>query len=298
MGSVNYVVITPVRNEVEFVGRTIQSMASQTMTPQQWVIVDDGSSDGTGDVLAAATERHAWIKVVRRKDRGFRHSGSGVVQAFEDGLAAVDAPDWQFLVKLDGDLAFDADYFAASLGHFAKDPSLGIAGGVVYVSVDGQWKVDSPGDPPFHVRGATKIYRRACWEQISPLPAYPGWDTIDEVKANMHGWRTRSLRGIPLYQQRATGGADGAWRNWLKNGLANYVTGYHPLFMLGKCVKRLWGAPPVVPAIALWLGFCSGYVRRGPRLREMDVVRYLRQQQLRRLFMRSSIYSAPRAGRS
>jgi len=93
-----------------------------------------------------------------------------------------------------------------------------------------------------------------------------------------------------VFQQRATGSVDGAWRNWVKNGVANYVTGYHPLFMLGKCVKRLWGSPPVLPAIALWLGFCSGYVNGITRIEDASAIRYLRGQQLRRLSFRSSIY--------
>jgi len=288
-----YVVITPVRNEGDYVGATIESMVRQTILPSQWVVVDDGSTDGTPAILAAAAERYSWITVVRRRDRGFRKSGGGVVEAFDEGRAAVRVDDWEFLVKLDGDLTFEADYFERCLRHFAVDSALGIAGGVVHVQEAGAWKIDSPRDPPFHVRGATKIYRRECWKAISPLEARPGWDTIDEVRANMHGWGTRSLQDVALFQQRGTGAVDGAWQNWVKNGVANYVTGYHPVFMLGKCLKRAWGVPPVVPGIALWIGFCSGYVKRLPRMEDRAAIRYLRSQQLRRLFLRYSIYGAP-----
>lgn len=286
-----YVVITPVRNEAGYIERTIESMVRQTLLPCHWVIVDDGSTDTTPAVLAGAAAKYPWLTVVRRGDRGFRKSGGGVVEAFNEGYAALPGWDWDYVVKLDGDLWFEPDYFERCLSHFAGDPRLGIAGGRVWVREAGKWRIDSPGDPLFHVRGATKIYKRECWNVIQPLIRQPGWDTIDEVRANMRGWTTRSIADTAVYQQRATGSVDGAWRNWVKNGIANYVTGYHPLFMFGKCVKRLWGWPPVLPAIALWLGFCSGYVNRITRIDDASAIRYLRDQQLRRLFFRSSIYS-------
>ena len=285
-----YVVITPVRNEAEHIERTLESMARQTLPPLHWVIVDDGSTDGTPAILAGAAARYPWLTVVRRGDRGFRKSGGGVVEAFDDGYAALPTSDWDYVVKLDGDLWFEPDYFERCLKHFDTDPRLGIAGGRVRVKKAGEWRIDSPGDPLFHVRGATKIYRRECWNVIQPLIRQPGWDTVDEVRANMRGWTTRSIADVAVFQQRATGSVDGAWRNWVKNGVANYVTGYHPLFMLGKCVKRLWGSPPVLPAIALWLGFCSGYVNGITRIEDASAIRYLRGQQLRRLSFRSSIY--------
>lgn len=288
-----YVVITPVRNEAEFIGRTIQSMAAQTLRPRRWVIVDDGSTDGTGDILEAAAREHGWLRVVRRRDRGFRQSGGGVVEAFYDGYAVLRDLNWDFVVKLDGDLSFESDYFERCLAHFAAEARLGIGGGTISIMEDGRPKVDSPGDPPFHVRGATKIYRRQCWESVHPLLRAPGWDTIDEVKANMHGWSTRTFPDLTLIQHRTTGAVDGRWANWFKNGVANYATGYHPAFMLAKCVKRSWEKPRLVAAVALWAGFCSGYLKRRPRVEDAATVRYLRRQQLRRLMRQPSIYARP-----
>ena len=290
MSPARYVVITPVRNEAEYVGKTIESMAAQSVLPCQWVVVDDGSTDATGEILDAAARQHEWLTVVRRPDRGFRKSGGGVMEAFYDGYAALQTTDWEFLVKLDGDLTFEPEYFEACLIEFAADSSLGIGGGTVLVRDNARLKVDTPAAPPFHVRGATKIYRRACWEQIAPLERAPGWDTIDEVRANMHGWSTRTFPAINLLQHRATGSADGDWPNWYKNGLANYVTGYHPLFMAAKCMKRAFRRPRLAAA-ALCAGFCSGYIKRVPRTRDMAAVRYLRRQQWLRLTLRPSIYS-------
>jgi glycosyltransferase involved in cell wall biosynthesis len=285
-----YVIITPVRDEVEYVEKTISSIRSQTLLPAEWIIVDDGSTDGTSELLDKHTAESNWIKVVHRGNRGFRAAGGGVVEAFYDGYSAIGVASWDFIVKLDADLSFAPEYFEKCLAYFEADPDLGVAGGTVCVFKDGKLKVDSAGDPPFHVRGATKIYRRACWEKINPLVKAPGWDTIDEVKANMLGWTTRTFRDLQLVQLKATGGAGGKWRNWFKNGRANYITGYHPAFMLAKCAKRAFQKPLFLVSLGLWAGFCSGYFKNIPQEMDRKVITYLRQQQIRRLLLRPSIY--------
>jgi glycosyltransferase involved in cell wall biosynthesis len=288
--NVSYIVISPVRNEAKDIEKTISSMLSQRILPKKWVIVDDGSTDKTGEIIDKYAAQHSWIKVMRRKNRGFRKPGGGVVEAFYDGYSAIGTTIWDFIVKLDGDISFDPFYFEKCLECFAKDSRLGIGSGMVCLLKNKQLVEESIGDPPFHVRGPSKIYRRSCWEQISPLVEAPGWDTIDEVKANMIGWTTRTFRDISLIHHKETGSADGNWRNWYKNGRANYVTGYHPLFMLGKCVKRFFKKPHVLASLALLAGFGSGYLRRMPQIQDREVIRYLRKQQLRRLFFRPSIY--------
>lgn len=286
----SYVVVTPVRDEVRLIRATLESVAHQTHPPSEWILVDDGSTDGTDSVLDAFAADHPWVTVVRRENRGFRSNGSGVMDAFYAGYSKIQSVDWDFLVKLDADLSFAQEYFAGCLAHFVQDPKLGIGGGTIYSDANGALRIDSLGDPSFHVRGATKIYRRACWEQIAPLPKAPGWDTLDEIKANLHGWRTRTFPELRLIQHKPTGSADGAWANSLKNGRANYITGYHPAFMLVKCVKRLLRKPYVVEAAGLATGFVSGYLNRLPQAADSDTIRYLRQQQLRRLMLRPSIY--------
>jgi biofilm PGA synthesis N-glycosyltransferase PgaC len=285
-----YVIITPVRDEEAHIGKTIESVLHQTILPIEWVIVNDGSSDRTGEIIDRFVELHPWIKAVHRENRGFRKSGGGVIEAFYDGYSKLKTSDWDFIVKLDGDLFFEKDYFEKCFAHFEADPGLGVGGGMVCINKDGQLREDSIGDPPFHVRGATKIYRRPCWGRISPLTGSPGWDTIDEVKANMLGWTTRTFRDLSLVQLKATGEADGCWRNWFKNGRANYITGYHPAFMFAKCLKRLFKDPPLLGAMALWSGFLSGYLKNIQQVQDRDVIFFLRKEQIRCLTMRSSIY--------
>ena len=285
-----YVVISPVRDEAPYIEHTLQSVINQTVLPTLWVIVNDGSTDATGEILENYAIQHDWIKAIHRNDRGYRAAGSGVIAAFNEGYAGVSVKDWDFIVKLDGDLSFEPDYFELNFSRFEEDKTLGIAGGAVFNQRNGHLVVDSIGDPPFHVRGATKIYRRRCWEQISPLMEAPGWDTIDEVMANCYGWTTHTFSDIKLIQHKPTGEADGHWRNWVKNGLANYVTGYHPLFMLAKCLKRLFQRPLFIVSTGLWVGFCSGYLHRTPQVQDPAVIHYLRKQQIRHLMRQPSIY--------
>lgn len=302
MSTVNYVVVTPVRNEAGHIQQTINSMVAQSLTPAAWIIVDDGSTDCSREIFNSAACKHEWISVTHRPDRGFRKSGGGVIEAFYDGYAklqsafrtphsALAATHWDFLVKLDGDLAFAPDYFARCFERFAADPKLGIGGGMVCQERNGDWIEDSKGDPPFHVRGATKIYRRACWEGIGGLLKAPGWDTLDELKANKLGFKTYTFRDIKILQLKSTGNADGTWRNWVKNGRANYITGYHPAFMLAKCLKRTVQKPYGVAALALLSGFVGGYLRGLPQVQDASLVRYVREQQLNRLLGRPSLWS-------
>jgi biofilm PGA synthesis N-glycosyltransferase PgaC len=285
-----YILITPVRDEARHIGKTLASVVAQTVPPLRWIVVDDGSTDGTGAILDSHAARVPWIEVLHRENRGYRAAGGGVVEAFYAGYSAVADGRWDFIVKLDGDLSFAPDYFEECFRIFAAEPGLGIGGGTVCRLERGRTKVDSAGDPPFHVRGATKIYRRACWERIQPLVAAPGWDTIDEVKANLHGWTTRTFRNLEVIQHKPTGGADGYWRDGFKNGLANYITGYHPAFMLAKCIKRVPDKPVFLASAALLAGYLSGYARGVPRVPDGAMIRYLRGQQMRRLLLRPGLY--------
>jgi len=290
VNNVRYAVVTPVRNEEAHFAETIASMVDQTVRPQIWVIVDDGSKDKTGVIAERAAARHPWIRVLHRTDRGFRQQGGGVIMAFYDGYELCKDLAWEFLVKLDGDLSFDKMYFESCFGQFAADPKLGIGGGTVCRREGVELVTEVRGDPKFHVRGATKIYRRACWQQIEGLLKAPGWDTVDELKANMLGWETRTFNDFKLQQHKDTGSADGAWRNWVKNGMANYVSAYHPLFMLAKCCKRTFSRPYLVGGLGLAYGFTSGYLRQVPRIEDQPLMEYVRKQQIRKLMFRSSLW--------
>lgn len=290
-----YVIVSPVRNEEKYLPGTIRCMAASTVRPKQWVLVDDGSTDGSAAVLDQAASQYDWITVVHRQDRGFRQAGTGVINAFYDGFTAIRHPDWDYLVKFDGDLSFSEDYFERCFRKFAAEPKLGIGGGTICNEREGVLMPESKIDPLFHVRGATKIYRRECWDQIGGLIRAPGWDTVDEVKANMLGWTTRTFPDIKLLHHRIAGAAYGRWSNWVKGGRAAYVSGYHPLFMFLKCCRRLFEPPRLVGGCGLFVGFFEGYIKGSPRVEDEALIRYFRQQQFNRLLGRPNLWSIPQA---
>jgi biofilm PGA synthesis N-glycosyltransferase PgaC len=283
-----YVVVTPVRDEEALLPSTIESMIRQTIVPAEWIIVNDGSKDNTGKIIDDYASRYPWIRGVHRQDRGFRKSGGGVVDAFNDGYRTLACEDWQFIAKFDGDLTFAADYFEKCFAEFDRDPKLGVGGGVICYVVDGVDQIEEA--PAFHVRGATKIYRRKCWESIGGFWPAPGWDTMDEVKANSLGWSSRSFPDLHLIHHRDTGSADGLWHTLVKYGRANYICGYHPVFMFSKCVRRLWQRPFVLGSVGLMYGFVSGYIKNIPQVDDRATILYLRQQQMNRLFRRQTIW--------
>lgn len=288
MRATRYVVISPVRDESQYLETTIRSMVQQTVRPAQWILVDDGSTDGTGSIIKQWASEYPWIVPVHRPDRGRRKAGSGVMEAFYDGFERITTIDWDFLVKLDGDLGFESEYFTRCLAKFEADPKLGIGGGVICHQLNGNLVVEP--NPRFHVRGATKIYRRACWEEILGLIRAPGWDTMDEVEANRLGWSTRSFPDLQVRHYRYTGAADGAWKNSIKNGMGSYICGFHPLYMLSKSICRAIERPYLLRSIGLLYGFALGYIKNVPQVANKMSIRYLREQQLRRLSFRTTIW--------
>jgi len=282
-----YVVITPARDEEEFIAHTLESMVSQTIRPKEWILVNDGSSDRTGIIIDGYVSQYEWIRSIHRENRGYRKNGSGVMDAFYDGYNCLNCSDWDFLVKLDGDLSFDSRYFEECSKKFKENQRLGIGGGTLLNLVD--WELKPEAHPFFHVRGATKIYRRDCWVSIGGLIQAPGWDTVDEVKANMLGWETCTFKDVMVVHHRPTGLADGVWRNAVKSGRANYISGYHPLFMLAKCAKR-FGNKKYSDALGHMYGFLRSYCDGTSQVFDKELIWYLRKEQMKRLFFMKTIW--------
>jgi poly-beta-1,6-N-acetyl-D-glucosamine synthase len=283
-----YVVVTPVRDEETYLPRTIESMAAQTILPQEWMIVNDGSKDNTGKIIDEAAARYPWIHAVHRSDRGFRKWGAGIIEAFYDGFNALTCKDWDFMSKLDGDLSFEPTYFQDTFERFAATPKIGIGGGVLYYYANGERVLER--HPIFHVRGGVKIYRRACWDALGGLWVGPGSDLIDETKANMLGWITRSFTDVHMIHHRPTGESYGRWGGSVKDGKIDYVTGYHPLFLAAKWTSRLVRRPYVVGALGLAYGYFWAALHRLPQVDDPQLIHYLRRQQLAKLFGRETIW--------
>jgi poly-beta-1,6-N-acetyl-D-glucosamine synthase len=286
--SFQYVIVTPVRDEEKFIEQAIHSVVNQTVKPAEWIIVNDGSTDHTGSIIDQYALEYPWIRAVHRPNRGFRKSGGGVVEAFNDGLKELKFDGWNFIVKLDGDVVFNPDYFEKCFDRFCEDPRLGIGGATIFHILDGKEHVEIA--PRFHVRGATKIYRRECWKAIGGLWVAPGWDTIDEVKANKLGWTSLSFPDIRIRQLRPTGSAESVWKDLVKCGRARYVSGYHPLFMASSCLLRLFRKPYIKGSAGLFYGYISGYLKHIPQVDDLLLIKYVREQQVRRLLGKETIW--------
>jgi glycosyltransferase involved in cell wall biosynthesis len=282
-----YVIVTSVRDEESFVQQTLDSVINQTIRPVEWVVVNDGSTDRTGIIVDQYAAHYPWIRALHRSNRGFRSAGGGI-DGFLYGYESLDCKDWEFLVNLDGDLTLVPGYFEKCFAYFRENPRLGIGGGTIYNKIGDELQVER--GPDFHVRGATKIYRRQCWEGLGGMLRGLGWDTVDEVKANMRGWSTQSFPDLQLIHHRVTGTAQGLWWGLLKDGQAAYIVGYHPLFFAAKCVCRAFRSPYLIGAVGLGYGFLRGYLKHTPRVEDREFIRYLRHQQMSRLLRRETIW--------
>lgn len=268
-----YALVTPARDEVENLARLAGSVESQTVAPEAWLIVDNGSVDGTSELAAQLTERLPYVRVVDLPTGSALDRGAPVVRAFHRGLAALDArPD--VVVKLDADVTFEPDHFERLLHAFAADPELGIASGSAWELVDGTWtQQHMTGDS---VWGAVRAYRRGCLEVVTPLEERMGWDGIDALKAAVAGWRTRTLMDLPFFHHRPEGERDGRRQAWLALGRCAHFMGYRPSYQLVRTLHHLRRDPA---AVGLMTGYVSALLAREPRCSDRAAIAYLRRKQ-------------------
>lgn len=276
-----YAVISPVKDEAAFIEPTLSSMIAQTLRPEVWVIVNDGSRDATASIIEKYAQTYPWIRLVNRQAAaGVRKRGQGVVEAFYTGFNTLSEP-YDFLVKLDGDVTFGPDYFETLLNRFGADPHLGIAGGGLYERPDGQtWTLYTVRD---HVRGCTKVYRRECFAAIGGLVASMGWDGIDEWTALAKGWRVQSFLELPIYHYRFTGAATGFLKSCIEQGQGAYRMGYHPLFMIARGIRRMTDRPYLIGGAAMVGAYFMAWLRQQELLADPSVVRFVRQSQMKKL---------------
>lgn len=292
MTSLTYAIVTPARNEAENLPRLAESLSSQTILPQRWVIVDNGSTDETVAYARALAKEASWIEIVDVPGETTASPGAPVVRAFHAGLARIDAGD--VVVKLDADVSFVPDYFERHLRAFEVDDRLGIAGGACLELQKGRWQpVYVTGD---HVRGASRAYRRECLDAVTPLPERVGWDGIDELKAAVLGWKTSVIPGLEFLHHRKLGARDGgSTRRWVQQGHGAHYMGYRPSYLL---IRTLHHARRDPAALAMLAGYVSSAVRGEDRYGDASVRDYLKtQQRLRMLGARAREASGRRPSR-
>jgi hypothetical protein len=282
---VRIAVIVPFLDEARHLPALLASLAAQVRLPDRLVLVDDGSSDASPAIADAFARRHAYATTVRlpiRPAASDRLAGAHELHAFAQGMAALPDP-CDVVAKLDADLRLPPGALAAIEARFVADPRLGICGPRLR-TVDATGRDVSHHTRPEHVEGAAKFYRWACWKAIAPLPPILGWDTIDEVRSRMRGWRTAGgdPASEPVLHVRPMGAHDGALRARVRWGRCAYAFGEHPLHALLFAARQA-REPPVGIGAAAYLAGCSlAALRRAPRA-EPELRAYVRADQLHRI---------------
>jgi glycosyltransferase involved in cell wall biosynthesis len=278
-----YVLVTPARNEAAFIEKTIQSVVSQTVPPLRWVIVSDGSTDGTDEIVRRYMADYPWIELVRIAERRERHF-AGKVLAFNAGYARVKDLEYSVIGSLDADISFDENYFSFLLGKLVEDKDLGLVGTPFkegsnpiydyrFVNIE-------------HVSGACQLFRRECFEEIGGYVPVKGGciDYIAVISARMKGWRTRTFTDKVCRHHREMGSAQhGVLKARFAIGRKDYSVGYHPIWELFRAVYQMTKKPFVIGGLALASGYLWALIRRMERPVSDELVLFQRCEQMQRL---------------
>jgi len=282
MSCFGYVLVTPVRDEEKTIGLTIASVVAQTQRPREWVIVSDGSTDRTNEIVAEASREHSWIRLLALPPRTGRDFAA-VVKNTEHGVRALDCRDYAFLGLLDADVSFQSDYFEQLLKRFAAHERLGLAGGV---GIDIGTPRDRLPRNRQDVPGAVQFFRRECFESLGGLIAIPegGWDALTCAAARLHGYETRLVTDLIVDHHKPRNIAHGGQlrRRW-QLGVRDYGLGYHPLFEFVKCCGKIHHHPLAFGAVAWWLGYCSAMLQLRTRIIPAELAVFVRREQATRL---------------
>lgn len=277
-----YVLITPARNEAQFIEQVINSLITQTIRPAKWVIVSDGSTDGTDEIVKRYIQIESWIELVRMPERRERHF-AGKVHCFNAGYQRLAGVTYDVIGNLDADITFEPDYVEFLLTKFADDWRLGVAGTPF---VEGAESYDYRFTSRHHVSGACQLFRRDCFEDIGGYQAIQGGgiDWVAVTTARMKGWKTRTFTERVCRHHRAMGTASsgklGAWYNL---GKQDYYLGGHLLWQVFRSCLQMRSKPYVLGGVALLAGFIWGVVTRANRPIGHDLIAFHQREQMQRL---------------
>jgi poly-beta-1,6-N-acetyl-D-glucosamine synthase len=288
----SYGVITPARDEVANLPRLAESLAAQTVRPRAWVIVDNGSSDGTAEFALQLAATNPWIEVLAIPGTAVANRGAPIVRALQAGIAAFEEDPPEIVVNVDADVSFPSEYFERLLERFDADASLGIASGSAYELVRGTWKQRFVTGST--VWGASRAYRWGCLRELLPLEERIGWDGVDEFKANARGWRTAAFEDLPFRHHRPEGVRDGSWRARVNQGETAYYLGYRAWYL---AMRTLWNCRRDLTAIGLIWGYAASALRRRAQTPDDAGRAYLRTQQSPRNLWKRAFEAAGRSER-
>lgn len=285
--------ITPVRDEADHLERTVRAVAAQTRKPDLWLIVDDGSVDETPRILERLAKEVPFLELRRAPLRRTQPEEDGLAVAaeavaFNTALESVEIGEFTHIGKLDADVELPPEYFEVLLDRFEMEPELGIAGGVLLERSGSTW--ESTKIPPYHVRGALKLYSRGCFEAIGGIEERLGWDTIDETYARMRGYSTRSLPELSARHHRPVATRGGALRGRARHGQCAYILRYGAWWVVLRSFKVALERPYGLSGIAFLYGYLRAYLKAQPKVEDEGFRRFVRDELRARVLPGSSFF--------
>jgi glycosyltransferase involved in cell wall biosynthesis len=279
---IKYVLVTPARNEQDNIEKSIKSMVAQTVLPLKWVIVSDGSTDRTDDIVQKYRPENPWIEIVRMPEHADRQFAAKV-NCFNAGYARVNGLDFDIIGNLDADISFEPDYFEFLLWKFESDQHLGVAG-TPFVE-DGK-HYDYRVTNIEHVSGACQLFRRQCFEEIGGYAPIKGGgiDWVAVATARMKGWKTRTfLEKTCLHHRKMGTGNTSPKLTWFRQGKKDYFLGHHPLWEIFRTFYQMTRKPYVLGGSLLFLGFATACIERMEKPISKELLEFIQQEQMRRL---------------
>lgn len=281
-----YALISPCRNEAQYMRQTLDTVIAQTLRPALWVIVDDGSSDDTPNILAEYAARHDWIHIVTRRDRGHRAVGPGVIDAFYAGFATIKPEAFEFVCKLDLDLRLPPRYFAILVERMHANPRLATCSGKAWIEQGGRLQDERHGDE--NSIGAAKFYRTTAFRQIGGFVREVMWDGIDGHECRRRGWIARSwndpeLRFVHLRPMGSSQQSIYAGR--MRHGFGQYFMGTGLVYMVASALSRANQKPYLLGSLAMVWGWLKSALQGAPRYGDAEFRRALRRYQWRALLV-------------
>lgn len=276
-----YVLLTAARNEEAYIRKTIESVVSQTVPPVEWLIVSDGSTDRTEEIIREYLPRVSFLHLERVEPNEYFRGFGSKVNAITHAETRIDATDHDFIGILDADIGLDPKYYENILDKFHEDQTLGISGGYIY---------ERNPEGVFHIRmhnrqrcvaGAIQLFRRECYRQVGGITSieYGGEDTYAEILARINGWNVLAFPEFPVYHYKSGNLKRGLWKDRIRMGRLDYVMGYHPVYEVLKFLVRLAEPPPLIGATIRLAGYMGAMSAGLTRVPSPEVIRHIRMEQ-------------------
>ncbi len=278
-----YVIISPCRNEAEFMRTTLDSVVNQSILPSLWVIVDDGSTDDTPVILTEYAEKYPFIKIITKENRGHRSVGPGVIESFYFGYNQVKKGEFDFICKLDLDLDLPHRYFEILIERMNQNPRIGTCSGKAYFKDKKTGRLVSEKCGDEMSAGMTKFYRYTCFEEIGGFVRQVMWDGIDCHKCRQLGWIAVSWDEPELnfIHLRPMGSSQvGIFTGRMRHGFGQYFMGTGLIYITASAVFRMFHPPYFVGGLAIWLGYIKSALSKNEQLDDKDLVKFIKQYQM------------------